>query len=104
MKVADSIVCSNYEIYCVRKEDQFLLTVQGGGEQFVINMRCDKFLEQNGISWDTYEKPIQNRNLNLQEHTAELKKFMDQFGEPHNKKIFQMDEIKFTNKYGVDET
>jgi hypothetical protein len=47
MKVADSLVCENFEANCADGNDRILFAIQGAGDQFIIDMKCKEFLAGN---------------------------------------------------------
>jgi len=43
MKIADTIQCTNYEVYCTGPNDRITLSVQGKGEMFLLDQNCKDF-------------------------------------------------------------
>ena len=41
MKVADSIVCDNYEVHCANPGDRIFFGLQGAGDLFMIDKTCE---------------------------------------------------------------
>lgn len=55
MKVADSLVCTNFEANCADGNDRILFAIQGAGDQFIIDKTCKDFL--NGYAnWAELER------------------------------------------------
>jgi hypothetical protein len=54
MKVADTIACSNYEVYCTGPNDRITLSVQGKGDLYLLDQRCRDFFK-NDQDWDALQ-------------------------------------------------
>ena len=44
MKVADSLICYDFEANCADGNDRILFAIQGAGDQFIIDEKCKDFL------------------------------------------------------------
>jgi len=43
MKVADTLVCENFDVYCTDPNDMVVFSVNGGGDLFLIQNTCAEF-------------------------------------------------------------
>jgi len=45
MKVADTVVCTDYVAHCTGPNDRVMFSVQGSGDMYLLEQRCSEFLK-----------------------------------------------------------
>jgi hypothetical protein len=59
MKVADTISCQNYEVYCFGPNDRITLSIQAKGEIYLLDQSCSAFFQRDQ-DWNALQKMLDN--------------------------------------------
>lgn len=75
-KVADTIDCKNFYVFCTAPEQKINLAIQGAGEIYTIDETCDSFMRNlqingNSFNWNTEENLLFNDFNQFQEKFAD---------------------------------
>lgn len=91
-KVADTVACDDFYVYCTDVGQKLSVTIQGAGEILTIDQTCGEFMSQAAnFNWGNAE------DLLMSDYSA----FSTQYNEGANRKTFSLNNASFTNKYGT---
>ena len=93
MKIADTVICDDFFVYCISSDDVISLTIIGSGDVFRIQQKCSQFLSDGDLSFDW----DQLNNLLLSDYHQLNDKINDAGGIPF--KTYLKD-VTFTNQFG----
>jgi len=66
-KVADTLSCTDYEVYCMDPNQQFTLSIQGAGDIYKIDTSCANFMKMGGMNWGEAQTMLNKNFATFQE-------------------------------------
>jgi hypothetical protein len=90
-KIADTVTCDDYIVYCWSPNDRITLSVMGKGNSYLVDQTCGEFFAGERV-WSEVQSMLEN----------DIQKFVGEFEEsPGKMKERRMPKVSYENKFRV---